>query len=135
MSPHTGITASVDNRQANFDLWTWSNVPDGVDYVTYVDGDTQYWQRPVAGVVAFPNVEGDEQVAVAFDHDGVQVARANGQPRPGGEVPDGSEWADISTSQLEQLMQTLQNSLRQCLTSHGAEPVTRTSSSCPRPST
>ena len=124
VSPVIGVTASVDNRQADFDLWTWSNVPEGVGYVTYVDGDTRYWQRPVAGVVAFPNVEGDEQVAVAFDHGGAQVAGATGQPRPGGEVPDGSEWADISKSELEQLTQTVQHTLRQCLTRHGVEPVT-----------
>ncbi len=70
-APDLTWTSSVDNREAAFNLYLWANVPDGAAYVAWRSPSGPMWQRPVAGIVAFPYTDsvGDAPV-VAFDADG-----------------------------------------------------------------
>lgn len=121
--PHVSTTASIDNGQADFDLWVWGNVGSGVEYVTYSDGDRHYWQSPVAGVVAFPDVPGDDEVVIGFSRDGVELARADHLTATAWEDGGHSARADISQTELEALISLTEDSLRGCLTDRGGEPV------------
>ena len=66
--PDSGRILSVANHVADYDLWTWTNLPAETAYVTYDAADQHLWQRPVAGTVAFPYVRGrDHRVGHAPD--------------------------------------------------------------------
>jgi hypothetical protein len=120
--PSVGITSSVDNTAADYDLWTWDNISPEAAYVTYVDRPEVRWQRPIAGVALFPDVAGDDEVVIAYDSEGVEVARvdaatlAAAERRLDGPPPP----ADISPAQSTQLSELTDISLEDCLIDHGA---------------
>jgi len=115
-----GITSSVDNGVADDDLWTWQGVPTGAAYVVYGNSAEQRWQRPIAGVVVFPNQPGVDG-AVAYDINGHEVARIDAAladaAAQGLRMP---ELADISKDQFSQLQQLTATTLHDCLINDGA---------------
>ena len=114
------MTSSVDNGDASFDLWTIEGLPENAAFVSYSDGDLQLWQRPIMGFVAFPNVEGNEEIATAYDVDGTEIGQfgvtqltaALDGPRP--------LLADITQAELGVLSDLTANTVRDCLASRGA---------------
>jgi hypothetical protein len=117
-----GVTSSVDNGVADYDLWTWANVPPDAAYVTYVDDPQVRWQRPVAGVAAFPNVDWFDSVAIAYTSNGTELARVDraaldaADQRLEGPPP----MADITRAQYQELTALTDTTLRDCLTDNGA---------------
>lgn len=120
--PDISITSSVDNQIADFDLWTWANVPAGTAYVTYDDGDQHLWQRPVAGVVAFPNVTGEGEIVVAHGPDGADLGRADAATRAAADSAREDtpfEQADLSQAQYESIGALTRSTMRDCLVQRG----------------
>jgi hypothetical protein len=116
-----GITSSVDNGVADYDLWTWDNVPSDAVYVTYTDGSQVRWQRPLAGVVAFPNVPGDDEVVIAYNRRGTELARVDRATIAAeNRRYERGALADISRTQYEQLSTLTDTTFVSCLTDHGA---------------
>ena len=119
------ITSSIDNRQADFDLWTLDGLADEVAYVSYVDGARVLWARPVAGVVAFPDVAGIDEVVVGYGAAGVEIARYGRAEQAAQQALAGSVHAplraDISQSEFEELGRLTRASLEACLTVSGGE--------------
>ncbi len=124
--PEIGVTSSVDNRIAEFDLWTWSNVPADAAYVVYGEGadDGKSWQVPVFGVAAFPNEDWFDSVAVAYSADGVEVGRVDPtvlelaqQSSPNSRPPA----ADLESLQLQEVAAVMNESARSCLIAAGAD--------------
>lgn len=119
-----GMTSSVDNRVAAGDLWTWSNVPNGTAYVTYTDGVRSLWQRPIAGVVLFPNVAGNNEVVIAYSIGGLELKRVDRDSLAAANVAAGNQpvpqSADISQAQLSELSQLTTSTLSDCLGAAGA---------------
>jgi len=93
------VTSSVDNGFASFDLWTIEGLPANAAFVSYSDGDLQLWQRPIMGFAAFPNVEGRDEMVIAYDGDGIEVGRFGAAQQAAG-FPDNESplLADISGS-------------------------------------
>ena len=121
-----GVTSSVDNGVATFDLWTIEGVPADAAFVSYSDGDVQLWQRPIMGFVAFPNVAGDEQIVIAYDADGSEIGRVGAeQEERTATLPDGQTppLADISQAEFTNLVDLTAETARDCLTSHGGTLV------------
>jgi hypothetical protein len=137
--PITSISSSIDNRVADFDVWSWTNVPASAAYVVFTQGDVQLWQRPIRGVVQFPyawlthnNVGNAEPAqpgaaepyeAMAFDAAGTRVGDASqaaiDTASAGVSEPD-QRWADITTAQMETLTTLNDTTARDCLTRSGA---------------
>jgi hypothetical protein len=114
------MTSSVDNGDAEFDLWGVEGVPEKTAFVSYSDGDLQLWQRPIMGFAAFPNVAGDDEIVIAYDVDGTELgqfgvayltATAADLPAP--------LRADISEAEFQALSDLTANTVRDCLTSRG----------------
>ncbi|HSP27483.1 MAG TPA: hypothetical protein VLN74_02955 [Ilumatobacteraceae bacterium] len=114
------MTSSVDNGDADFDLWGVEGLPENTAFVSYSDGDLQLWQRPIMGFAAFPNVEGNEEIVIAYDADGTELgqfgvayltATAVDEPAP--------LLADISQAEFQELSDLTTNTVRECLTSRG----------------
>ncbi|MEP6297655.1 MAG: hypothetical protein ABJ382_10015 [Ilumatobacter sp.] len=121
--PDIGVTSSIDNGIAGFDLWTWSNVPVDAAYVVYDDGDDARWQTPVFGVAAFPNVDGFESVAVAYNNEGVEVGRVDPVVLEAAQQPDPNSrplTADLEQSQGAEVQELMNQTAIDCLTRHGA---------------
>ncbi|MFT3851122.1 MAG: hypothetical protein QM733_00015 [Ilumatobacteraceae bacterium] len=127
--PTISMMYSDDDRVAGSGLWIWSNVPVGAAYVTYDDGDQHLWQRPVVGVVMFPNVPGDGEVAVAHDADGGELGRVDRATIAlAGTVP--LEQADLSQAQRESLVALTRSTMRTCLTDHDGPSPTAVTRRC-----
>ena len=125
---HVSRTSTVDNRRGSANLWLWSGVPEGAAYVEYREGDVVHWQRPVAGVAAFPTVDGLGNVAaVAYTDDGVELATASWATAP--RDPELDELAPIDPALYDELTQEQKNTvwavidlaMRSCLESLGPE--------------
>jgi hypothetical protein len=117
--PDIGQMSTIANHLGSFDLWTWSNVPAGTSYVVWTYAGQVRWQRPVAGIAAFP-VFTDLPVnagAVAYDAAGVVLARAGAGAEPSTTVTDPdhgliSNLDSVAQAELDQLTRT---SLNACL--------------------
>ena len=137
--PITSISSSIDNRVADFDVWSWSNVPDSAAYVVFTQGDVQLWQRPIHGVVQFPyawlthnNGESADHIvdytaepyeAVAFDAAGTRVSDASQaaiDAANAGSIAHHQWWADITRAQMEVLTTLTDTTVTGCLTRSGA---------------
>jgi len=116
----TAITSSIDNHEADFNLWLVEGLPAGTAYVTYVDGDKRLWQRPIAGVAAFPDVAGTDEQVTAYDDVGNQIAQF-GEAHRQAEQFTGTPplLADISTLEFQQLGELTRETLATCLRGHG----------------
>jgi hypothetical protein len=69
--PNLTWTSTVDNREGEFNLFEWSNVPAGVAFVGWQSPTGPMWQRPVAGFVGFPFTQTAGQAPlIAFDSAG-----------------------------------------------------------------
>ena len=113
-------TSSVDNGDATFDLWTLEGLPDNAAYVTFTQGENTYWQRPIAGFVAFPYEDGSPMpIVVAYDESGVDLGRyddATQMAQPAAEFP---ARVDITQDEYEELYDLTRQSMRTCLTERG----------------
>jgi hypothetical protein len=127
--PRVGQTSSVDNHHADFDVWTWSNVPTEASFVTFTQGNIRLWQRPVHGMVQFPvahaqpGLPSAPEETVALDSAGNELARADTQSvyEAGTKVTNPSpQWADITASQGEAMHKLTDTTLRTCLSKAGA---------------
>lgn len=121
--PDIGVTSSIDNRLAEFDLWTWSNVPPDADYVVYVDGDDTRWQVPVAGVAAFPNSDWFDSVAVAYTDQGEVVARVDASVLESAQQENPATQplvADLEASQAVAVGNVMTTTATECLEDAGA---------------
>lgn len=113
-------TSSIDNGVADHDLWIWDEVPDGTAYVTYGPPDNLQWQRPIAGVVAFPVTTMLEQ-GVAYSGDGTVLGRSDDVLDRRDDAPVViPPRADISATQYRQLYELTDATLRDCLVDAGA---------------
>lgn len=68
-----GSGAVTDERGATLDLLVAEGLPDDVAFVTYERGEQRLWQRPVAGVAAFPSGPEVDASVVGYDETGVAV--------------------------------------------------------------
>jgi hypothetical protein len=120
----TSVTSSVDNGFASFDLWTIEGLPANAAFVSYSDGDLQLWQRPIMGFAAFPNVQGRDEIVIAYDGDGIEVGRF-GAAQQAASFPDNESplLADISKTEFAVLSDLTTNNLRECLTTGGGTLV------------
>ncbi len=120
MSWSPGMTSSVDNGDATFDLWTIEGLPADTAFVSYNDGDLELWQRPIMGFAAFPNVPGEEQVVIAYTVDGTEIGRFGAEQQAAtqfaGPVPP---QADLSASEFADLSELTFSTMRDCLTTRG----------------
>ncbi len=116
----TSVTSSIDNRVADYDLFTVEGLPSDIAFVSYADGDQKLWQRPISGFGAFPNVTGSDEIVIGYDALGVEVGRFVESERlaslDDGDLP---LQADISRAQNEQLIDLTHDSMVACLTDHG----------------
>lgn len=116
------ITSSIDNHLADRDLWRIEGLPDEAVFVSYADGDLQLWQRPVAGFAAFPNVDGDLEVVVAYDASGTEIGHYGaGQTDEQLDDVDVPPRADLSAAQQTELEELTTRELTDCLVSNGAK--------------
>ena len=67
-------SSSVDNGDADTDLWLIEGLPDEVAFVSYDTADQQLWQRPIFGFAAFPYLSSNP-VVIGYDRTGTEVAR------------------------------------------------------------
>jgi hypothetical protein len=137
--PNIGITSSVDNRVADFDVWIWANVPANAASVQFTQGDVELWQRPIRGMVQFPYSwlthdpapDATDQVdytalpynAIAYDINGVKVGEANQAAidlANSQVVPPLNLYADITSAQGETISALTDSTLRECLRRAGA---------------
>jgi hypothetical protein len=114
-------TSSVDNGVAAFDLWTLEGLPADAAYVTYAQGASVLWQRPIAGYVAFPyEFDSSTPVVTAYNEFGTEVGRYDETQRertqPPLEIPT---QVDLPQDQFEAMYDLTRESLRTCLTEHG----------------
>ena len=107
-------------------MWAWV-VPAGTAFVSYVDGQTSLWQRPINGVAVFPDINDlpdiDSEVAVAYSSDGIELGRVDRdrvETVANEQASQGINLAQIDPSQQQQLEDQTQASLRACLTEAGA---------------
>ncbi|MCU1387171.1 MAG: hypothetical protein JWL72_509 [Ilumatobacteraceae bacterium] len=117
-NPDIGETSTVDNRIGTFNLWTWQNVPAAAAFVVWTDGATTLWQRPVAGVGAFPIADGQLNFAgaVAYDASGHELVRAGfGIQPPPAEDPDGGLVSNLSDLQNGSLQDLARSTIETCL--------------------
>ncbi len=116
----TSVTSSIDNGFASFDLWTIEGVPTEAAFVYYEDGDLQLWQRPIMGFAAFPNVEGNDEIVIAYDASGAEIGQF-GLAQQGFSVVEGSTplVADLSKAEFINLGDLTANTVRKCLTTSG----------------
>jgi hypothetical protein len=121
--PDLSVTSSIDNRAAEFDLWTWSNVPNDSAYVVYGDGPDARWQAPVSGVAAFPNVDWFDSVAVAYDSAGVEVGRVDPSIVAASQdqyIDSQPLAADLEREQATEVVEVMNTAAMSCLTDAGA---------------
>jgi hypothetical protein len=114
------VTSSVDNNEASYDLWTIEGLPASAAFVTYTDGDRQLWQRPISGFAAFPNVDGPNEVVIAYDTSGNELGRFGAKQEAAaainGQAPP---VADLSKTDFAQLVDLTNDKMRTCLNSNG----------------
>ena len=113
------ITSSVDNRDAEFDLWRVQGLPENTSFVSYSDGDRQLWQRPIMGFAAFPNVAGNEEIVIAYDVDGTELGQF-GIAYLTATADEPRLLADITDAEFQDLSDLTANTVRDCLASRGA---------------
>jgi hypothetical protein len=116
----TSQTSSIDNKVADYDLWTVEGLPAEAAFVSYDDGDQHLWQRPIAGFAAFPNVEGNSEIVIAYNQLGDELGRygiAENAATVRDVVPP--RQADVSKAEYSQLLDTTANSMSTCLTANG----------------
>ena len=116
----TGQTSSIDNGVADYDLWTIEGLPVEAAFVSYDDGDQKLWQRPIASFAAFPSVEGNSEVVIAYNDSGDELARY-GINEYEATVRDLAPplQADVSKAEFSQLLDTTANAMSTCLTANG----------------
>jgi len=116
----SAITSSIDNRVADYDLWTLEGLPAGTAVVSYTDGDEQRWQRPVDGFVAFPNIVGNDEIVVAFDAVGNELGRFDSAEQEAAASDFTAPLlADLSRADYEQLGELTSDTMAGCLTDNG----------------
>lgn len=117
-----GVTSSVDNRDADFDLFTVEGLPPEAAYVGYDDGDGPRWQRPVAGFAAFPHVLGQHRGITTWDADGNVLATYDeaGYLAAVGEL-DRPPMKEFSEEQQVELDELTRSSMGDCLIAGGGE--------------
>ncbi len=106
--------------------WSWISLPSGAAYVTYVDGDLELWQRPIGGVAVFPNVGGSDEVAIAYNEQGQELARIDSAIQAAVAERAGDFdvlVADIPESRAIELKQLTASELKSCLTDAGTSFV------------
>jgi hypothetical protein len=126
--PWVGQTSSVDNLHADFDVWTWSNVPAEAAFVTFTQSDSRLWQRPVHGMVQFrvtkatqPGVAGVPVQAVALDAAGNELQRADDQTvYEAGMKVTAPPQADLTAAQGVAIVELTDRTIRTCLSQVGA---------------
>jgi hypothetical protein len=117
--PRVLAVAPDESPYAPDPVWAWTNVPSNATVVGYVDGDLRLWQRPVAGMVQFPFVEGDSEVVTAYDASGTVVARVDWS-RPPEPVVDDGELGLLEPEQSDALAKLTLDTFRACLVGAGA---------------
>jgi len=116
----TSRTSSIDNGEAAFDLWTLEGLPADAAYVTYSQGENMYWQRPIAGFVAFPYQDGSPMpVVVAYDESGVDLGRYDDTTQMSQPAAAFPPRVDQTQDPFEELYDLTRQSMRTCLTEHG----------------
>ncbi len=116
----TSVTSSVDNGFADYDLWTVEGLPAAAAFVSYVDGDQQLWQRPVAGFSAFPNMPGSDEVVIAYDAAGSELARFGAaEAQAVSALVVAPPQADISRAQFDELTDLTRTTMETCLVEVG----------------
>lgn len=120
------VTSSVENKVAlTTDLWLLEGVTTDAAYVTYADADVQLWQRPIGGLVAFPDAAGSDEVAVAYDAAGTELARYSvadlGSIAEAVEVP---LQADLTVAQFAALTDLTSGTMADCLAMAGGTSAT-----------
>jgi hypothetical protein len=123
VSEDIGGSSTVDNGLGTYDVWTWASVPIDAAYVTYADGPETRWQRPVAGVAIFPQVTGNDEIAVAYGADGRELRRTDAASRQReGEQSNTfvqPRQSDVGGGQFEELRTLTAASMTDCLQRHG----------------
>jgi hypothetical protein len=128
VSEDIGGSSTVDNGLGTYDVWTWASVPIDAAYVTYADGPETRWQRPVAGVAVFPQVTGNDEIAVAYAADGRELRRTDAASRQReGEQSNAfiqPRQSDVSRGQFEELRTMTSESMTNCLKRNGGSFAT-----------
>jgi hypothetical protein len=121
--PDISQTSSVDNGVADFDLWIWANVPADAVFVSFTTGTgNELWQRPIAGVAAFP-VEGpppQNATITTYDRDGNALTTIDAWPDV--EVSELRDTSVVLTGQQADTLRRLNDRvLSDCLTAAGVD--------------
>jgi hypothetical protein len=112
--------STSDDGDAARGLFTFGGLPPGTAVVGYADGETAYWQRPVRGFAAFPNLPGRAEVVTAWDAGGTVITTVDLATYAGVTVqpPDG---VGLSPGAINELNQLTWSSMRTCLSARGGE--------------
>lgn len=109
-----------DSGVAEDVAWTVEGLPGDVAFVSYTDGDKHLWQRPIASFAAFPDVEGMNEVVIAYDSSGGELGRYGAaEVQASAFVGDMPQQADISQVQFEELAGLTRDELSACLARNG----------------
>lgn len=117
------VTWSFDDEaDADGALFTFNGLPAGTAFVGYSDGETEYWQRPVFGFAAFPNLPGTAEVVTAWDENGVAIDTFDTEAYEAAQTravlpPD----VGLSDEVRNDVFQLTWSSMRTCLTEQGGE--------------
>lgn len=118
--PSVAVSSAVDNGVGTFDLWIWDNVPVDAAFVEYRDGGTVAWQQPVAGLAAFPDVPGSDEVVVAYAVDGTELARVDDGVRALLDTAGSDrEFYDVTPEQIQELNDLTTDTMTACLVERG----------------
>jgi hypothetical protein len=120
-TPSLSRTSAIDNGVAAFDLFVWDNVPDEAAFVSWASPTGAVWQRPVAGIVAFPvtGLQGDPPLR-AFDVEGNEldsVTRETAAERAGASPPSTTD--NLTDVQRNEIIELANTTVQQCLTVEG----------------
>lgn len=111
-----------DDADADGALFTFDGLPAGTAFATYTNGEAVYWQRPVHGFAAFPNLPGTDEVVTAWDADGnavaaFEIASYNAAQTDAVLPPD----VGLTDEVRNDVFQLTWSSMRTCLQSAGGE--------------
>ena len=115
------VSSTVDNGVGDFDIWTWTNVPESAAFVTYTGPAGVSWQRPVFGVAAFPDA-GDGRVVTAYATDGSILSRFTIGNEPGTDETIVPPLADLTDTEISELQELTYQLTHDCLTRAGGQP-------------
>ncbi len=120
------VTSSVENKVSlTTDLWVLEGVAPGTAFISYIDGDVRLWQRPIAGLVVFPDVAGRDEVAIAHDAVGTELARYTlADLGPIVETVEVPPQADLTVAEFDAISDLTRDSMADCLAAAGGTSTT-----------